>query len=330
MSGAGELRTCPLSGRRTIVAARRTDRPGGELRVTPPAPIDPVTDPFLEGHEDQTPPELDADRPAGGPADTPGWRTRVIPNRWPLLSADAPVPELEAQPQLLRAAPARGEHEVIVQAPAAAGGLAELGAEHVAQVVAMWQRRLRAHAEAPARHLIVNERTEAGASQPHTHAQLMSLPFVPGDFARERERAQAWWVQTMGGNLTADYLQEEVRRGERIVAIDDECVLLAPYASRRAYHLTILPRRAALRLEDEPAGIGGAMLHDALRRLAARFGAQPPLNAWVRTAAQGAEHSSWRIELLPALATAGGVELGAGVDVCTVAPEQAADELRAL
>ena len=134
----------------------------------------------------------------------------------------------------------------------------------------------------------------------------------------------------MGGNLTGDYLQEEVRRGERIVAIDDDCVLLAPFASRRAYHLTILPRRPAQRLEDEPEGIGGAMLHEALRRLATRFGAQPPLNAWVRTAVQGADHSSGRSELLPALTAAGGVELGAGSDVCTVAPEQAAEELRAL
>lgn len=325
-----ELRTCPLSGRRTLVAARRTERPGGELTVTPPASIDSANDPFLEGHEAQTPPELDADRPNGGAVDGPGWVTRVVPNRWPLVSAEPIEPAAEAQPELLGATAARGAHEVIVQSPRPVTGLAQLTPEEVARVVSMWQRRLRAHEDAAARHLIVNERPEAGASQPHTHAQLVTLPFVPQDLARERERAQAWWEQTMGSNLTGDYVQEEVRRGERIVAIDDDCVLLAPFASRRAYHLTILPRRPARRLEAEPDGIGGAMLHDALRRLAARFGAQPPLNAWVRTAVQGAEHSSWRIELLPALATAGGVELGAGIDVCTVAPEQAAEELRAL
>jgi UDPglucose--hexose-1-phosphate uridylyltransferase len=152
---------------------------------------------------------------------------------------------------------------------------------------------------------------------------------VPAELARERERAEAYTLQTMGGDLTADVLQEEVRRGERIVAIDDDVVLIAPWASRSAYHLTILPRRAALRFEDQPDGIGGRMLHLALTRLAERFGTPPPINLWVRTAVSGAERTSWRIELLPALEQHGGVELGLGVDVCTVPPEQAAAELRA-
>ena len=74
-------------------------------------------------------------------------------------------------------------------------------------------------------HLIVNERREAGASLPHTHAQLYALDFVPARVARERERFGAYATRTMGGNLLADLVQEEVRRRERIVAIDDEAVL---------------------------------------------------------------------------------------------------------
>jgi UDPglucose--hexose-1-phosphate uridylyltransferase len=51
----------------------------------------------------------------------------------------------------------------------------------------------------------------------------------------------------MGGNLLADLVQEEVRRRERIVAIDDEAVLMAPYASRVPFHLVLAPRRARAR-----------------------------------------------------------------------------------
>lgn len=324
-----ELRTCPFGGRRVLVAAGRTDRPGGGLTVPPLEVIDPAQDPFAEGHEDRTPPEVDADRPAGSSTDGPGWRTRVVPNRYPLVGADAAAPAPEAQPDLYRAAAATGAHEVIIQSPKPVVSLSQLTADEVEGVVAMWQRRLRAHAEAPARHLILNERPRAGASQPHSHAQLLTFPVVPAELARERERAAAYTLQTMGADLTADLLQEEVRRRERIVAIDDDTVLLAPWASRAAYHLTILPRRAALRFEDEPAGIGGRMLHLALTRLAERFGTPPPVNGWVRTAVQGAERTSWRIELVPALEQRGGVELGAGIDVCTVPPEQAAAELRA-
>ena len=53
-----ELRVDPLSGLRTIVAAERAGRPGGGWAIPERPPIDPESDPFLEGHEERTPPEL--------------------------------------------------------------------------------------------------------------------------------------------------------------------------------------------------------------------------------------------------------------------------------
>ena len=47
---------------------------------------------------------------------------------------------------------------------------------------------------------------------------------MPAAIARERERFGAYATRTMGGNLLGDLVQEEVRRRERIVAIDDEAV----------------------------------------------------------------------------------------------------------
>ena len=80
-----ELRIDPLSGHRTIVAGERSRRPGGEPRSAPPEPIDPADDPFAEGHEDRTPPELYAVRPERRAADRPGWTVRVVPNLYPAL-----------------------------------------------------------------------------------------------------------------------------------------------------------------------------------------------------------------------------------------------------
>ena len=64
-----EVRIDPLSGFRTIVASDRAARPGGGLSATAPDPIDTEKDPFLEGHEDQTPPETYALRANGGGPD---------------------------------------------------------------------------------------------------------------------------------------------------------------------------------------------------------------------------------------------------------------------
>jgi UDPglucose--hexose-1-phosphate uridylyltransferase len=322
-----ELRIDPLTGQRVIVAGARAGRPGGELRATAPDPIDPDTDPFADGHEGRTPPELYAVRPSGGAPNTPGWTVRVVPNLYPALEPDAESPPPYANRELFWSDAARGSHEVVVNSPVPVVSLAALSVGQVADAVEVWRERMRAHPEAACLHLIVNERREAGASLPHTHAQLYALSFVPSPIARERERFGAYATQTMGGNLLGDLVQHEVRQRERIVAIDDEAVLMAAYAGRVPYQLMLAPRTPRPSFEaDGPAG--AALLHDALGRLARRLGASPPLNLWVRTAPQGAEHFCWRIDILPRLTHLAGLELGAGVNLNIVAPEQAAAELR--
>ncbi|UGS39256.1 galactose-1-phosphate uridylyltransferase [Capillimicrobium parvum] len=324
-----EVRVDPLTGLRAIIAADRATRPGGGLSAEPAPQPDPATDPFLEGHEDRTPPEVFAIRAAPGGADTPGWTVRVVPNLYPALDPSSPEPPRDATPDLFTALAATGAHEVIVNAPTPTGTLAELAPAQVRSAVDVWRLRMRHHAEAGANcvHVLVNEGREAGASLPHTHAQLYALDFVPAAIARERERFGAHATRTMGGNLLADLVQEEVRRRERIVAIDDEAVCLAPYASRMPFQLLIAPRRPVPRFEDDGPS-GAALLHDVLNRLARRLGASPPLNLWVRTAPRGADHFCWRIDVLPRLAHLAGLELGAGLGLNIVAPEHAAAELR--
>jgi UDPglucose--hexose-1-phosphate uridylyltransferase len=322
-----ELRVDPLTGLRSVIAAARADRPGGHFDLDPPPPIDAETDPFAPGHEDRTPPEVYAVRPDGGGPDTPGWTVRVVPNLYPALTQDAHEPEPEANPDLFTAQPAAGHHEVIVNAPDTVSSLTDLEPEQVEVAMEAWRARMRAHAGCACRHLIVNERREAGASLPHTHAQLYALRFVPAAIARERERFTAYATRTMGGDLLGDLVQEEVRRRERIVAIDDEAVAIAPYASRVPFQLMIAPRRSRPRFEDD-GPLGARLLHDVLSRLRRRLGASPPLNLWVRTAPSGADHFCWRIDVLPRLTHLAGLELGTGVNLCITAPEQAAAELR--
>jgi UDPglucose--hexose-1-phosphate uridylyltransferase len=324
-----EIRIDPLSGHRTIVAGERSRRPGGETRCEPPEPIDAARDPFAEGHEDRTPPELYAVRPGGGPADSPGWTVRVVPNLYPALTPDAAEPAShrhDDESELFVARPARGAHEVIVNGPQSVLSLADLPAEQVAAAVDVWRARMRAHADSAYVQLIVNERREGGASLPHTHAQLYALDFVPADVARERERAGAYTTRTMGHDLLEDLVAEEVRRAERIVAIDDDAVLLAPYASRLPFQLMLAPRRPCARFENDSAG--AALLHDGLCRLARLLGSSPPLNLWIRTAPRGVEHFCWRIDIAPRLTHLAGLELSTGLNLNIVAPEHAAGLLR--
>jgi len=325
-----EVRVDPLTGLKVIVASGRAARPGGwPIAAADAPPIDAEADPFAPGHEDRTPPEVFADRDEGAAADA--WRVRVVPNLYPALDAgaDAVDPERSHVPDLFTATAARGAHEVVVNAPGAVTSLAQLTPEQVARAMEVWRARSRAHHDGGAAyvHVIVNERAEGGASLPHTHAQVYALDFVPAQVARERERFTAHATRTMGGNLLQDLVAEEVRQRVRMVAIDDEAILLSPYAARLPYQLLLAPRRPRQRFDDD-GPLGAHLLHRALNAYKNLLGFQPPLNLWVRTAPAGAESFCWRIDVTPRLTHLAGLELGLGVGLNIVSPEDAAAQLR--
>ncbi len=231
------------------------------------------------------------------------------------------------QADLFRSQPATGAHEVIISGPEHETSLAGLTPERLAGAVAAWRERMRAHADAPYVHLIVNEGPAAGASLEHSHAQLYALDFVPATIARERERTTAYHERTMGAHLLADVATEEVRRRERLVAVDDEALLVCPWASRSPFELRVIPRTTAPRFEDDDRG--AAMLATALRALAGALGAVPQFNLWVRTAPRGSDEFCWHLDIVPRLTVAAGFELGTEVPINVYAPERATSDLRA-
>jgi UDPglucose--hexose-1-phosphate uridylyltransferase len=341
---APELRIDPLTGLRVVLAPKRSERP---LSFQPSEVHAQAREqcPLCEGREDWTPPETWALRPGGSAPDTPGWLVRAVPNKFPLLEEAPSAAEAadgfaegagDAQdglasgrgdPQLFASAPAHGHHEVIVHTPEHINSISDLDAEQFERAVQGWQERARALDDFAYIHIMVNEGQAAGASLEHSHAQAYGLGFVPTVVARERERFTAHNTRTMGGCLLCDVVQEEVRRRDRLIAVDEEAVLLAPYASRMPYELQLVPRAHERRFADATA-TGARLLHDGLVRLRRQLGAPPPLNLWVRTAPHGAENFHWHIDVVPRLTQLAGFELGTGVNVTIVAPEHAAAELR--
>src|SRR6476620_7624484 len=80
-----ELRKDPIVGRWVIIATERANRP-----VPPKADPYPPSDkcPFCEGNEQHTPHEILAYRSRHTRADEPGWRVRVVPNKYPALQIE--------------------------------------------------------------------------------------------------------------------------------------------------------------------------------------------------------------------------------------------------
>src|SRR5439155_2972317 len=82
MAGAPEWRSDPLTGRRVLISPDRAERPHAVGSACP----------FCEGHEAETPPEVLAYRAPGSAPNGPGWRVRVVPNRYAAVRLDAAEP----------------------------------------------------------------------------------------------------------------------------------------------------------------------------------------------------------------------------------------------
>ncbi len=258
--------------------------------------------PFCEGRESETPPEVYATGPEGRIPDTPGWRVRVVPNRFPAING------------------ADGRTEVVVHSPRHVRSMGELDDGEITEVANAWQSRARAaRADGFAYvHAFVNEGRSAGGSLPHTHSQLVWLTAEPPVVDHERAH---------GGRLAAQ-LDEERATGTRVIAEQDGLIALCPYAGRGPYELLIAP------LEVEPDGLASALLPAALRllgemlrRLRAIEG-DIALNAWLHSSAFGSTTGHWHLEVLPRTTVAAGLELGAGIYVNPLPPEEAAERLR--
>jgi len=277
-----------------------------------------ATCPFCEGHEALTPPETFAVGPPERVPDTPGWLVRVVPNKFPAFA-----PELSGPPRqvgLLQSRPAHGNQEVVVSSPRHVSSLAELRPEEVARVAEAWQARA---AEAtrqgfPHIQVIVNEGRESGASLSHSHSQLLWLKAEPPVVAEERALDR-----DAGGCLVCRLLEEERGHGARIVATEGGTVALSAYAARQPYELLVVPESC------EASPFESRFLVPALTLAASRLAriheleGAVPMNLWVHAAGH------WHIELVPRITVPAGLELGVGLHVNPLAPETAAERLRA-
>jgi UDPglucose--hexose-1-phosphate uridylyltransferase len=300
-----------------VVAPSRARRPGAPRAGAFEEHDDPVGCPFDEGRESATPPETFAIAPPGRPPDTPGWRVRVVPNKFP---AFGPWPQTgDRREGLFARCAAVGRQEVVVHSPRHVRSLADLTGRELELVAQAWGARAEAAREAgfPYLHALVNEGPGAGASLAHSHSQLVWLPQDPPLVAQEREIREA-----AGTCLLCRVLADEREQRIRIVEERDGLLLLCPFAGRQPYELLAAPLECEADAFSNPLlGAALALAAEGVRRLRIAEGAVP-FNLWLHAS----DH--WHLEVVPRFGALAGIELGAGYFVNTMAPESAAGVLR--
>lgn len=229
-----QLRRNPLTGRWVTIAAARASRPQDFLtRVLEVEPVGDRPCPFCPGNEEATPPALESYGPDGG------WLVRVVPNLYPAFVGTEPM-QLEHVTPLHVQAPASGLHEVLVFAPEHDLRLDQLDSRRITLAMAALRDRFEDHShhrEIAYTQAIVNYGREAGASLEHPHAQLLGIPFVPGEIDDEYRGID----EHPSSCLLCDTTRVELAEGERVVLADERAVVIAPWWSGAPYEMLILP-----------------------------------------------------------------------------------------
>jgi len=309
-----EFRKDYVLNRWVAIAPERAKRPD-EFRIEPTPAPPAKTCPFCP---DKNPGEVITE--VGDP-----WHIRVIANKYPIVRPNTP---LDADVNFYANMTAHGHHEVIIETDKHSTLIQDLPKDEFVDIVNMYIERIKA-LRSDSEYVLVfkNHGKWAGASIYHEHAQVLTLPFVPNIIAMERKSSEEYYTK-YNRCIYCDVIKKE-RETERFVYESNKFVVIAPYASRFAGELWILPKDhvsdVVLLKKEEIAELAHTL--QTVLKAYDRLLDDPPYNYVIHTSDKmDAYH--FHIEIYPRLQRPASVEFGTGMFVNVLSPEVFAKDIR--
>jgi len=265
-----------------------------------------------------------------------GVRLRILKDfSFHVVGTESEARELDASlvQVALSSARASGSWRTVVAAPGEHRPLHSVGTATIAEMLGQCRAAIadaRRAAQTEYVQVVQNWGAQAVARTNHLCIDLYDLPQVPHRVAEELGGA-ARYVIREGGCPWCRLVVDETARGERLVFEDETSVAFAPYASRSPFEVWVVPRRHESdfgRATDADFAATAESLRTVLTRLSTLDG--PPYNLVLHTAPVREQVDStfhWHWEIHPRLREIAGLEIGTGLPVNPVSPEDAVDEL---
>lgn len=323
-----ELRRDPTTGDWVIIATERMQRPMHLIRERA-AEVPPDRCPFCPGNEWSTPEEVGRIERSGE------WSVRAVPNKFPALRLEEPM-RAQGQGPYDQVA-GFGAHEVIVESPRHDVPLYRQPRQQMVDALELARTRMRdLSGDRRFEYLswFRNEGLDAGATQPHPHAQLIALPLVPPRLQTMVQRGVSH-LRLRGRNLYQDLVEHELAQGTRVLRSAGGLLAFCPWAPGTPFEVWVLPQQASPRFTD----IDDTVLvevADTLRFVLGRLDAvleDPPYNVTLYTLPQHASDEQargfcWHLRIQPRLNKLAGFEAGTGCTLHAAVPEESARLLR--
>jgi UDPglucose--hexose-1-phosphate uridylyltransferase len=313
-----------------IIATERSGRPDQFVRRRAERRILPQLSegcPFCPGNEDRTPP------PSLVLGDGPDWNVRVVPNKYAALRSDNSN-DREKVGRFLKAG-GYGIAEVIVETPRHDLSIATMPHSQVRLVLEAYRHRITEVAQMPDINFVTlfrNHGERAGTSLEHPHSQLIATPIIPPNL-RDQIHQSMMSYDSYGKCVYCEMINEEIRQKERLISDSPQFVAFVPFASRSPFEMRILPKehRAFFGdVSDQELDDLSRVLQTVLFKIYKGLD-DPDYNYIVHSAPVGdddVKYFHWYLSILPRLTTPAGFEMGSGIYINVMAPEQCAQMLR--
>ncbi len=272
------------------------------------------------------------------------WWAMVIKNKYPAVKSGPYKPEYEFGPFKIQAA--IGDAEVIVFRDHDKG-FDEFSREEITQAVEVYKKRYKELSEQDYKGYSVifhNHGKEAGASIYHTHSQIISTPILPPDISRSVYGSFRYYKKY--GRRVYDVLLEwEIKEKKRIVYENDKFIVFCPFVSKYPYEIRIFPKESHAHFDMMPKEddkIFADAIYVALQKMRTVL-KRPSFNFFIHTAPSDKnktfmkelginihEFYHWHMEIIPHVKTDAGFEIGTGIEVNVVDPDEAAELFRSI
>lgn len=261
------------------------------------------------------------------------WFLQVIPNKYPAVSHDDC--SFVSERGLYKSRVGAGFHELVILKDHNRY-LGQYSAEEIKKIFKAYQDRyLSLSKEKCVEYISIfhNHGKEAGSTVPHLHSQILALPIIPPDINHSIIGSRRFFHEYKKC-IHCEMLKQERKEKDRVIYENKDVIVLAPFASQVNFETRIFLKKHSAYFERSSDN-ELVSFADAARFIFSSLYKNlkdPAFNFFIHTAPTNKKsdysHYHWHMEILPKFEATGSVELGIGLNIISVLPEEAANILR--
>lgn len=262
------------------------------------------------------------------------WHVCVFPNKFPGVHVQAKE-DIKQNRKFHMARGGYGYHDVLITRQHNKS-FARVGERHIQDVFLALQKRYKQVSDDPRIEYIAmfqNWGVFAGASLYHPHMQIIALPIIPSHITGELIYALRYFERKKSC-LYCDSIAMERREKKRIVYENKGVIAFVPYAAQEPYEVLLFPKKheAFFERSDKSVYIHMAQGLSHVLLMIEKKLKKPNYNLYIHTAPAinggSYPYHHWYMRILPKSNYSAGFELGTGIEINTVLPEDAARLLK--